>query len=469
MRAFFAPASHLRPRSLSEDEKQDILLSGHSSSKDKTAGSGKSHDIVIGSSPSEEHLPSSPTRASQAPKLYQGTHHESLSSHTSKSSLNEGSVESLEYSGKPSIKTGSVDELRPKGRTTQTLDVSKKRASSNEELDGHSIRSSDLSLRHRSSSFDLRMTPQELSTTEIKQSSSEKTHKVRLSKDLCDRRRSWALENLRPSLKRGETVDAAIVLDVPPELPPKTKPKNRLSTFSSNSETISRLEGPIDLKVEQVRMTKSTQPTVEIQLCGEIETEKKHSRHSSDPLVLCEEKTRSLPHQETHNGKDPPVALPRKLLPPQAVSLEGRSEGFMLLGDHSLRDANGNKVKKSSSHSSLSTPIMEGSGKGRELLGSFRQRDKGCEPYHEKSSNNLEVTKNDNTTPPQKSKPESPKTRTVKSRFTGSLGSFRKHSKKETKEKEEKEKDLPTRETPTPDSSRGGKVMQVSWCGQVMS
>lgn len=467
-RAFYAPKSHLRPRSLSRDEKLDIL-SGQSTSMEKTVAAGKLHEIIRGGSfPPEEHLPSSPIKASQSSKPYQGPRHESLSSHTSKSSLNESSAESLEYSGKPGIKTGSVDELRSKGRTTQTLDVCKKRASSNEELDGRSIGSSDLSLRHRASSVDLRMTPQELSRTEIKQSSTDKTHKVRLSKDLCDRRRSWALDNRpwalespRHSLKRGETVDAAIVLDVPPELPPKTKPKHRLSTFNSNPETISRLEGPIDLKVEQVRMAKSSQPPVEIELCGETETEKKHSRHSSDPLVLRDEKARSFSNQETHNGKDPPIALPRKLLPPQAPSLEGRAEGSMLLSDYTLRDANGNKVKKSSSHSSLSTPIIEGSGKGRELQGSFRQRDKACEPHHEKPSNNLEVTKDDNTTPPHKGKAESPKTRTVRSRFTGSLGSFRKNTKKETKEKEEREKELPARETPTPDSSRGGKLMQT--------
>lgn len=479
MRAFFAPADRLRPRSLSEDEKL-VILQGHNTSNETTAIAARSHETDRGgTSPSEEHLPFSTKRTSQALKSYQGHHHDSLSSHTSRSSVNEGSAESLEDSGKPGNKAGSVDELRPKGHTSQILDANKKRASSNEELDGRIRGNSDLSPRHRSSSVDLRLTPRELSQTEVKQIFPDKIHKFRVSKEQWNRRRSWALENRswalenrswalenpRSSLKRGETVDAAIVLDVPPELPPKTKPKHRLSTFSSNTDTISCLVEPVDLKVEQIKMATSAQPPVENELCGETGTERKHSRHSSDPLVLHDEKTSSLPSQETHNGKDPPVALPRKLLPPQATSLESRAEGPMLPSDHTHRDANGNKVKKSPSHSSLSTSVTEGSWMGRELQGSFRQRDKTSEPHHGKHSNNLEaVIKNDITTPSHKSRPESPKTRPTKSRFHTGLGSFRKNTKKETKEKEDREKGFPVRETPTPDSSRGGKVTQVGAC-----
>ncbi|XP_063868935.1 uncharacterized protein LOC135104997 isoform X3 [Scylla paramamosain] len=458
-RAFYAPAQHLQHKSLSEEEMKKII-SGHNSSSENVTFQRRSHELDGGGACSSQELsPNSTHAASQALRSYPG-HLKTSPLHISKSSLNEGSAESFRHQPiKPFIKSRSIDELRSGGRSHSTLDITKIRETSSEELDRRSSGSIQLSPRLRSSSFDLRMPPKD---TEMKQGSLDKPRNSRISKDQGDRRRSWALENFRPSLKRGETVDAAIVLDVPPELPPKTRPKRGLSTFSSNPENVGHLEGPIDIKVEQARMAKAGQSSLGKEQHAGMEIERRHSRHSSDPLLLLEEKTS---YQESQNGKGPPIALPRKLLPPQTSFMESRPEVQPYVGDYTHRDANGNKVKETSSQSSIASmsyTTHEGSGKTREFLGSFRQKSKAGEPPQGKSSGTPEmIIKNDtNPAPPQKCRPESPKTLTVKSKFSPGFGSFRNKSKRETK-KEEKEKEPLTRETPTPDSSRGGKIVQT--------
>lgn len=461
-RAFYAPAQHLQRKSLSEEEMKRII-SGHNSSSENVAFQRRSHELDGGGSSSSQELsPNSTHATSQGLRPYSG-HFKTSSLHISKSSLNEGSAESLRHQPlKPFIKSRSIDELRSGGRSHSTLDITKMREASSEELDRRSSGSIQLSPRLRSSSFDLRMPPKD---TEMKQGSLDKPRHSRISKDQGDRRRSWALENFRPSLKRGETVDAAIVLDVPPELPPKTRPKRGLSTFNSNPENVGHVEGPIDLKVEQARMAKLGQSSLGKEQLAAMEAERRHSRHSSDPLLLLEEKTSYPLYQESQNGKGPPVALPRKLLLPQSSFVESRSEVQPYVGDYSHRDANGNKVKDTSNQTSianLSYATHEGSGKTREFLGSFRQKSKASEPPQGKSSATIEVIIKNDSNPPlsQKCRPESPKTQTVKSKFSQGFGSFRNKSKRETK-KDEKEKEPAVRETPTPDSSRGGKIVQV--------
>ncbi|MPC10106.1 Rho GTPase-activating protein 12 [Portunus trituberculatus] len=459
-RAFYAPAQHLQRKSLSEEEMKRII-SGHNSSSENVSFQRRSQEFD-GGGPclAQELSPNSTHATSQGLRSYPG-HFQTSPLHISKSSLNEGSAESLRHQPiKPFIKSRSIDELRSGGRSHSTLDITKMREASSEELDRRASGGIQLSPRLRSSSFDLRMPPKD---TEMKQGSLDKPRNSRISKDQGDRRRSWALENFRPSLKRGETVDAAIVLDVPPELPPKTRPKRGLSTFSSNPENVGHLEGPIDLKVEQARMAKSGQLSLGKEQHAGREAERRHSRHSSDPLLLLEENTSYPLYQESQNGKGPPIALPRKLLPPQTSLMESRPEVQPHIGDYSHRDANGNKVKEISSQSSIASisyATHEGSVKTREFLGSFRQKSKASEPPLGKSSGTPEmIIKNDtNLAPPQKCRPESPKTQTVKSKFSQGFGSFRNKSKRETKKEEREEP--PTRETPTPDSSRGGKIVQ---------
>ncbi|XP_045123638.1 rho GTPase-activating protein 12-like isoform X3 [Portunus trituberculatus] len=464
-RAFYAPAQHLQRKSLSEEEMKRII-SGHNSSSENVSFQRRSQEFD-GGGPclAQELSPNSTHATSQGLRSYPG-HFQTSPLHISKSSLNEGSAESLRHQPiKPFIKSRSIDELRSGGRSHSTLDITKMREASSEELDRRASGGIQLSPRLRSSSFDLRMPPKD---TEMKQGSLDKPRNSRISKDQGDRRRSWALENFRPSLKRGETVDAAIVLDVPPELPPKTRPKRGLSTFSSNPENVGHLEGPIDLKVEQARMAKSGQLSLGKEQHAGREAERRHSRHSSDPLLLLEENTSYPLYQESQNGKGPPIALPRKLLPPQTSLMESRPEVQPHIGDYSHRDANGNKVKEISSQSSIASisyATHEGSVKTREFLGSFRQKSKASEPPLGKSSGTPEmIIKNDtNLAPPQKCRPESPKTQTVKNKFSQGFGSFRNKSKRETKKEEREEP--PTRETPTPDSSRGGKIVQVPSTG----
>ncbi|KAG0722309.1 Rho GTPase-activating protein 12 [Chionoecetes opilio] len=458
-RAFYAPAQHLQHKDLSEKEMKRII-SGHSTSNENVALARRSQELDgRGAFPPQGFPPSDNTQPIQAFRPYPG-HLNILPSHISQLCVNEVRAESQRrLAGKPVIKSKSIDELRSGERYHSTLDVTKMREASSEELDRRSSAGMQLSPRLRSSSFDLRMPPKD---TEMKVWSLDKPRHSGISKDQGDRRRSWALENLRPSLKRGETVDAAIVLDVPPELPPKTKPKRGLTTFHSNPENVGHLEGPIDLKVEQARMTKSGLPSSGNEQHG-VEGEMRHSRHSSDPLLLLEEKTSFPLYHGTLNGKDPPVALPRTLLPQQTAPLEDRLEVLSLVGDNIHRDANGNKVKKSSSQNSLANMPFgtnEGSSKAQETLGSFRYRSRTYESSFKPSSTPEAITKsNSSSLPSQKCRSESPKV-TVKSKISQSFGSFRKNSKKEAK-KEEREKDPPPRETLTPDSLRRGKIMQT--------
>ncbi|KAK4320023.1 hypothetical protein Pmani_009092 [Petrolisthes manimaculis] len=444
--------------------------------------------------------------------------HESSSSHTSKSSLNDGSAESLKHFHfrKQVMKASSHDELTKGERSQSSLDVSQPKAASSEELDARYatrdflFKSNQLSHRHRSNSVDFRLFHKELSFTEMKQGSLDKGRKPRISKDPGNRRRSWAVEeirgceNFRPSLRRGEAVDAAIVLDVPPKLPPKQK-KHRMDAFKSSSENLSKLEGPIDLKLQEVKMYKNMQPQATSSLPLTKDVERGHSRHASDPLMLAQDDKKTIGRDWNNQGnsRDHPIALPRKMLPPQVSPLDVRKAAkdtqagvridSLTFGEVS-KDANGNQVKKSSSHSSLNTGIatsIEGGFLRRG--GSMSQSSYKHKPYPEvldkstgthdiikKPESNSDILRKPDGTPdsqrkatsttlPSQSIPEPNKkgqSSTSKSSggFKEKFSSFKqKGGRKDTERKdEEKENDIckiPPRETPTPDSSRGGKLM----------
>lgn len=451
---------------------------------------------------------------------------ESSSSHTSKSSLNDGSAESLKQLQfrKQVMKASSHDELTRGGRSQSSLDVSQPKAASSEELDTRYatrdllFKSNQLSHRHRSNSVDFRLFQKELSFSEMKQGSLDKGRKPRISKDPGNRRRSWAVEeirgceNFRPSLRRGEAVDAAIVLDVPPKLPPKQK-KHRLDAFKSSSENLSKLEGPIDLKLQEVKMYKNMQPQNTSSLPLSKDGERGHSRHASDPLMLGQDDIKSLGREGNSQGssRDHPVALPRKMLPPQVSPLDIRKTDqetqagvridTLTFGDVS-RNANSNQVKKSSSHSSLNTSTTTGMEGGfLKRGGSMSQSSHKHNPYPQvldkatgthdiikkPEGNHDSLRKPDGTpdsqrkataaTPPlQRHKQSTPEPSKKGHSSTGkSSGGFKekfssfkqKGGRKDTERKEEeKENDvckIPPRETPTPDSSRGGKMMPVSY------
>ncbi|XP_045585064.1 uncharacterized protein [Procambarus clarkii] len=428
---------------------------------------------------------------------------ESSSSHTSKSSLNDGSMESLKYlhSRKQGIKAASHDELICGNRSQSTLDVSQPRAASNEELDGHYsgrdyiFKSNQLSYRHRSNSVDFRLFQKELSFSEMKQGSLDKSRKPRLSKDPGNRRRSWAVEelraseNFRPSLRRGETVDAAIVLDVPPKLPPKQR-KQRLETFNSSSENIGILEGPIDIKLQEVKL--SMAPSGINVNSQSHSREMGHYRHTSDPLILSEnEHKNSLSRHDAQDLKDPPVALPRKILPPQVSSLERNKEdeestksmkvgisASVSLGDSLPRETNSSQVKKSSSHSNLSSnPASKGGGilKRGASLSKGNHGPKICTNPDSvpKIPGTIDLLRIDGGTPTSTRKdygpPESPRKHHISSgKVAGIIETWRsfkyKGERRDCKKEDEKENEggiMSSRETPTPDTSRGGKMTQT--------
>ncbi|XP_042218528.1 uncharacterized protein LOC121863788 isoform X2 [Homarus americanus] len=433
--------------------------------------------------------------------------HESSSSHTSKSSLNDGSLESLKYlhSRKQVMKAASHDELTCGERSHSTLDISQPRAASSEELDGHYsgrdylFKSNQLSHRHRSNSVDFRIFQKELSFSEMKQGSLDKVRKPRLSKDPGNRRRSWAVEelrasdNLRPSLKRGETVDAAIVLDVPPKLPPKQR-KHRLDNFTASSENLGKLEGPIDIKLQEVKLRKSMASSATPGNSLSKNSEKGHSRHASDPLILSENEKSSLGRQDAQDLKDPPVALPRKILPPPVTPIENKQEdnegtsgnkvGMSTsastgISDSLPRDANGNQVQKSSSHSSLNNSSVIKDGGILKRGGSLSQGSHGqkfCvspESVHKvpgtpdslrKAGGTPTSTRKDYGTPESLRKAHGSSGKVSGLRET--WRSFKqKGEKRESKKEEEKVNEeggrMSARETPTPDSSRSGKIIQT--------
>lgn len=282
---------------------------------------------------------------------------ESSSSHTSKSSLNDSSrcsddslsrhrnsqqgTRNSRHPESQVVKSASHDELLSGGGISRSsLDISQPKAASSEELDGrYSIyggrdihfRSNQLSYRHRSSSVNLEYFQKEFASAEsMKQGSLDKMRRTRLSKDPSNRRRSWAVEEVRvpdtyrrTSLIRGETQDAAIILDVPPKLPPKQK-RGRPDMFGSSSD-VSRLEGPIDIKLQEISKTTTSRGNVK-RMSRDFETG--HVRNLSDPLILFEEdeKRESLSRQSAIDISIPPIALPRKLLPPKEAGFDSASE-----------------------------------------------------------------------------------------------------------------------------------------------
>ncbi|XP_063607320.1 serine/arginine repetitive matrix protein 2-like isoform X4 [Penaeus indicus] len=266
--------------------------------------------------------------------------HESSSSHTSKSSLNDSSRCSMEsltqlHARKQAIKAASHDELMSGERSRSVLDVSQPKAASSEELDGRYygrdffFKSNQLSHRHRSNSVDFRLFQKDLAFSEMKQGSLDKSRKPRISKDPGNRRRSWAVEerlpeNFRP-FKKAETQDTAIILDVPPKLPPKQR-KHKHDPFGSSSENLGKLEGPIDIKLQEVKKAKPALPLTgpNVKRLGQ---DYDRSLKSSDTLTLSENQRKaSLRRQDGMDAKDPPVALPRKFIPPQVSSTESKTD-----------------------------------------------------------------------------------------------------------------------------------------------
>ncbi|XP_071548060.1 uncharacterized protein [Panulirus ornatus] len=425
---------------------------------------------------------------------------ESSSSHTSRSSLNDGSLESLKYiqSRKQVIKAASHDELTSGDRSQSTLDVSQPRAASSEELDGHYggrdylFKSNQLSQRHRSNSVDLRIFQRELCFSEMKQGSLDKSRKPRLSKDPGNRRRSWAIEelraseNLRPSLRRGETLDAAIVLDVPPKLPPKQR-KHRLDVLNSSSENIGRLEGPIDIKLQEVIQSKSMLPSDTNENDSSKDSEKGHYQQSSDPMTLSEsEKKSSLGHLDAKDLKDPPVALPRKILPPQVFLGETKHEdkddkmkmkvgvsSSLSLSSSLPRDAASSQIKKSSSHSNLDNTFASKDEGILKRGGSLSQGNhKSCNPDNvhripgtpeslRKVGGSLTSTKKSCSTPesPRKVHGSSGKMSGIRE----TLQSFKQKSERKDSGKEEEKTDggkMPPREMSLSESPHCGKITQ---------
>ncbi|XP_042862274.1 uncharacterized protein LOC122247246 isoform X5 [Penaeus japonicus] len=280
---------------------------------------------------------SSPTAYSRG--FIQGGH-DSSSSHTSKSSLNDSSRCSMEsltqlHARKQAMKAASHDELMSGERSRSVLDVSQPKAASSEELDGrysgrdYYFRSNQLSYRHRSNSVDLKFFHKDLSFTEMKQGSLDKSRKPRISKDPGNRRRSWAVEERLPEhfrpFKKAETQDTAIILDVPPKLPPKQR-KHKHDPFGSSSENLGKLEGPIDIKLQEVKKAKPALPLTgpNVKRLGQ---DYDRSSKSSDTAALFENQRKaSLRRQDGMDAKEPPVALPRKLIPPQVLSTDSKTE-----------------------------------------------------------------------------------------------------------------------------------------------
>ncbi|XP_076036725.1 uncharacterized protein LOC143022420 isoform X4 [Oratosquilla oratoria] len=249
-----------------------------------------------------------------------------ITSNPSKSSLESLSVQRSQHKF---IKAASHDELVSCERSESMFDVSQPKAASSEELDHKrgckdaGFQSNRLSYHHRSNSVDFRLLHKDLSLSEIKQSSLEKYRRQRLSKDPFNRRKSWAVEEVKVpenvKLTHGEAVDAAIVLDVPPKLPPKQR-KNRSDPSGTNLESLRKLEGPVDLCIQGTNKS----------ITATIQERSKYTLESLDrefvPRHELVGQSASLPRIPSKETKDPPVALPRKHLPPtKSASLDSQN------------------------------------------------------------------------------------------------------------------------------------------------
>nr|XP_027234899.1 rho GTPase-activating protein 12-like [Penaeus vannamei] len=210
--------------------------------------------------------------------------HESSSSHTSRSSLNDSSRCSMEsltqlHARKQAIKAASHDELMSGERSRSVLDVSQPKAASSEELDGRYcgrdffFKSNQLSYRHRSNSVDFRLFQKDLAFSEMKQGSLDKSRKPRISKD--------------PGTGGGHGL----------------------------SENLGKLEGPIDIKLQEVKKAKPALPLTgpNVKRLGQ---DYDRSLKGPDTSTLSENQRKaSLRRQDGMDAKDPPVALPRKFIP----------------------------------------------------------------------------------------------------------------------------------------------------------
>ena len=411
---------------------------------------------------------------------------ESSSSHTSKSSLNEGSrcsTESLSQSHVKKhqvVKAASHDELSSGDRCRSSLDISQPRAASSEGLDGNFysrdyMLSNQLSYRHRSNSVDFRIFQKELSFSEIKHSSLDKSRKPRISKN---RRRSWAVEerqiqeNHRSAYyKKGDTLDSSIILDVPPKLPPKQRKNRPTDIFCSSSENVGKLEGPIDVKIQEVKCSKppppSSAPNVK---CLNQDYDGGGLRPDPNRTDFSDQRRRGI--VDSQDAKDFPVALPRKNLPPQLSSFDigGQSGGNVVLSQSASemvsKDNNGNQLKREDNVGISNNNAID--------YGSFTRK------IYDDSDERRKIKKSDSfgrvpKTPDMLRKLEKssePYKRTFVCHESSRDGGYSDASVQlilkgcdETSREEEKENEdrYPPRETPTPDSSRAGKLAyQVS-------
>ncbi|KAK7070929.1 hypothetical protein SK128_012126, partial [Halocaridina rubra] len=405
--------------------------------------------------------------------------HESSSSHTSKSSLNDGSRCSTESLSHPHgkkhhvIKAASHDELSSGDHCRSSLNISQPRAASSEELDGryssrdYLFRSNQLSYRNRSNSVDFKIIQKDLNFSEMKQGSLDKSHKKMIFKEPGHRRRSWAVEELRthdsyrPSLKKGEIQDTSIVLDVPPKLPPKQKKHKNNDYFGSNSENIGRLEGPIDIKVQEAKSNRPSLPSTTPNVKRlSLDCDRGIARVSEE---LVESQLKSFSgHRDLNELKDVPVALPRKTLPQNLSSFDGRLDQRYQMGPSSItcdnlnKDSNSNEIKRERrendpEHGSFKEKIhfVESDGGQNYIRSGSLGRPPGTPDLLRKLEKESDVSKN--LYAPQ----NSTKCRVYPNPTIKSDGK----RSEDIREKEEKEKECrsPPRETPTPDSSRGGR------------
>ena len=257
--------------------------------------------------------PSSPTTSTFSPNS-----NESLSTNTSKSSLCDVSQCSSDSLPSQSLrqhrgcrKSASYDGLISEERCRSSLEIRATKAASSEELDSrkgkdnYAFQMNKLSHRSRSNSVDFKIFHKEF--TDYKSISIDRGIKLDQSKDIQSRRRSWVVDEARvldgsKSFRKSDDLDAAIILDVPPKLPPKQR-KTKLGAFSSSTDDLTRLEGPIDLKLQMGKMTKSSSVI-------QVSNVKRLSRGYESAI------TRQYLQREGSEDKlDHPVALPRKTLP----------------------------------------------------------------------------------------------------------------------------------------------------------
>lgn len=243
---------------------------------------------------------------------------DSVSTHTSKSSLNDASRSSIESFSHLKMrchmvgKAASFDVLQSEDEEViSSLNGTHPKAASSEELDRENQRkeflfqSDRLCQRNRSNSVDLKRFDNNLDLSECeKLTSLEKTRKCRLARDPMNRRRSWALNesySLSSFYKStaGEQ-DASVILDAPPKLPPKMKKNSR--PLSSSTDNLQQAEMSVEIKLEQEEDARQ-----------KINEEKFLWGCTSS---FCPDPHTQITLQQDSLGKkkNQPVALPRKVV-----------------------------------------------------------------------------------------------------------------------------------------------------------